>query len=78
MQPKNKNANAKELRVKSGFIDERIDGTVRMYESLLNAVDQAGGGIGGFTWPYLKTMTVAELLTHLGCNNIEFIYMKKE
>jgi hypothetical protein len=58
-------------------IDARINGTVLMYDSLLTAVDEAGGTIGGFLWKELETMTVTELLAHLGSNNVRFIYIGK-
>jgi len=52
-----------------------VRNTIEMQQSLLLAVENAGGSRASFsTWQLLEEMSVAELLIILGPNNIRFVY----
>ncbi len=48
---------------------------IEMYESLLKAIDEAGGSASSFNLEILKTMTVLELMSHLCTNGIRFVHI---
>lgn len=60
-------------------ISHIIRNGIEMYESLLQAVDEAGGSGSNFR-PFikLKKMTVTELIDQLATNKIRFIYIGKD
>lgn len=50
-----------------------------MFESLMDAVEKAGGNKQIF-WDYVvyQDITVLELIDKLGQNNVRFVYVEKE
>lgn len=46
--------------------------TIRLFEQMNKVINQAGGS--AFTWEALMKMPVAELLSLLAPNSIEFVY----
>ena len=50
---------------------------IEMYDSLLDAVDEAGGSPGCYTINHLNNMTVMELISKLATNGIRFVFEKK-
>ena len=56
--------------------EQLIYNGIEMYESLMEAVDKAGGSASNFNLEILKTMTVLELMSHLCTNGIRFVYVE--
>lgn len=53
-----------------------LKGARAMHETLLSAIDKAGGVGASFQWENLGRMSVKELLMILGNNRVRFIYRK--
>lgn len=48
---------------------------IEMYESLIKAVNEAGGSGSSFSLESIRKMTVLELMSHLCTNGIRFVYV---
>jgi hypothetical protein len=49
-----------------------------LHDSLLEAVDEAGGAMGQYRYDYIKNMTVADFFNRIATNNIRFICVKEK
>lgn len=56
--------------------EQLIYNGIEMYESLMEAVDKAGGSGDSLTLESLRKMTVLELMSHLCTNGIRFVYIE--
>ena len=50
---------------------------VKLYDSLLESVDEAGGAIDYYRYDKLQTMTVPNFFNKIATNKIRFIYIGK-
>ncbi len=55
-----------------------ITNGIEMYESLLDAVNKAGGSPSCYTINNLKDMTVMDLISNLSTNRVRFVYIPKK
>ena len=58
------------------MISNRVDGMIEMITSLNQATQRAGGTVK--RWEDIKDQTLEELCFELGCNNIRFVFEKRE
>jgi predicted peroxiredoxin len=47
---------------------------IEMYESLLDAINEAGGNPSFYCWAALKDMSVQDLIANLATNGIRFMH----
>ena len=50
---------------------------IQLYDSLLEAVDEAGGAIDYYRYDKLRDMTVSEFFNKIATNRIRFICLDK-
>jgi len=55
-----------------------IASILEIHESLLRAVDMAGGSTNGYSGTNLSKITALDLLTRLGPNGIRFTFISKK
>jgi len=56
--------------------EQLIYNGIEMYESLMKAIDKAGGSPNHFDLESLRKMTVLELMSLLCTNGIRFVYVE--
>ena len=51
---------------------------IELYDSLLKAVDEAGGANGPFQYSLIKHLSVRDFFNRIATNNIRFTFVKEK